>query len=355
MTLKEELEILRGEPIQVFTGDPKDIPCIETSDSEKLCKKPVVSVHMITYNHEPYIRQAIEGIMMQKADFEFELVIGEDASTDKTREICLEYQKKHPDKIRVLWWHENVSRLGGNSRRNFAHCRGEFVAFCEGDDYWTDANKLQRQINLLYAHPEYSGVADGGEILFVSNNTHRLFNSDSARAYTISEMIDKRRFPTAGVVLRAKWIPEFLSKTLVLLDTITWCFWATKGVVYYTAANSSVYRRGNQGITGYTPKVKWAELCEKWCKEMWRLYHEYLTMDFIIDCMFREFFEPSIACVRMGRFRESWYLFKKAYRCRPFRTCSQFFIIRPFVSFVLILSQVLRHLGRKVFTRYASH
>ena len=114
MTLKEKLEILRGEPIEVFDGDPMDIPCIETSDAEMLCRHPVVSVHMITYNHEPYIRQAIEGVMMHKTDFEFELVIGEDASTDKTREICFEYQKRYPEKIRVLWWHEDVSKLGGN-------------------------------------------------------------------------------------------------------------------------------------------------------------------------------------------------------------------------------------------------
>ena len=66
---------------------------------------------MITYNHEPFIRQAIEGVMMQKTDFEFELIIGEDASQDKTREICLEYQKKYPDKIRVLWWHENLYKI----------------------------------------------------------------------------------------------------------------------------------------------------------------------------------------------------------------------------------------------------
>ena len=152
MTLKEELEILRGEPIEVFEGDPLDIPCIETSDPDELCKNPVVSVHMITYNHEPFIRQAIEGVMMQKTDFEFELVIGEDCSQDKTREICFEYQKKYPDKIRVLWWHENVSRLGGNSRRNRAHCRGEFIAFCEGDDYWIDPMKLQKQVNVMRAN-----------------------------------------------------------------------------------------------------------------------------------------------------------------------------------------------------------
>lgn len=152
MTLKEELEILRGEPIEVYNGDPMDIPCIETSDQEKLCKNPVVSVHMITYNHELYIRQAIEGVMMQKTDFEFELVIGEDCSQDKTREICFEYQKKYPDKIRVLWWHENVSKLGGNGRRTSARCRGEFIAFCEGDDYWIDPLKLQKQVDIMRQH-----------------------------------------------------------------------------------------------------------------------------------------------------------------------------------------------------------
>ena len=159
MTLKEEFEILRGEPIRVFDGDPMDIPCIETSDPEKLCKHPVVSVHMITYNHEPYIRQAIEGVMMQKTDFEFELVIGEDCSQDKTREICFEYQKKYPDKIRVLWWHENVSKLGGNGRRVTAHCRGEFVAYCEGDDYWSDPLKLQKQVNLVRDSKSIGAVA----------------------------------------------------------------------------------------------------------------------------------------------------------------------------------------------------
>lgn len=154
----ERFAVLRGKPIQVFTGDPTDIPCIETSDPEKLCKHPVVSVHMITYNHEPYIRQAIEGVMMQKTDFEFELVIGEDASTDKTREICFEYQKRYPDKIRVLWWHENLYRnphpAGGNWRRNTAHCRGEFIAFCEGDDYWIDDHKLQKQVDMFKRNNE---------------------------------------------------------------------------------------------------------------------------------------------------------------------------------------------------------
>ena len=165
MTLKEELEILRGEPIEIFDGDPMEIPCIETSDTEKLCKHPVVSVHMCTYNHEPYIRQAIEGVMMQKTDFEFELVIGEDASQDKTREICFEYQKKYPDKIRVLWWHENVSKFGGNGRRVTAHCRGEFIAFCEGDDYWIDPLKLKKQVEVMRTCPNVGMCFTDGVVL----------------------------------------------------------------------------------------------------------------------------------------------------------------------------------------------
>ena len=183
MTLKEELEILRGEPIEVFTGDPMKIPCIETSDPDKLCKHPVVSVHMITYNHEPYIRQAIEGVMMQKADFEFELVIGEDCSTDKTREICFEYQKKYPDKIRVLWWHKNLYRnlhsAGGNGRRVTAHCRGEFIAYCEGDDWWVDPLKLQKQVDVMRKHPNVGLCFTNARIFYLDGTvSKKMWGSD---------------------------------------------------------------------------------------------------------------------------------------------------------------------------------
>lgn len=171
MTLREELEILRGEPIKAFIGRPEDIPSLETSDAEKLFKHPVVSVYMVTYNHESYIRQAIDGVMMQKTDFEFELVIGEDCSTDRTREICFEYQKKYPDKIRVIWWHENVSKYGGNKRRTIAHCRGEFLAFCEGDDYWTDSLKLQKQVNLMRQYPSAGLCLTSAEILQENGKT----------------------------------------------------------------------------------------------------------------------------------------------------------------------------------------
>lgn len=207
MTLKEELEILRGEPIRVFAGDPIEIPCIETSDAESLCKHPVVSVHMITYNHEPYIRQAIEGVMMQKTDFEFELVIGEDASTDRTREICFEYQKKYPDKIRVLWWHENLRKVkhpaGGNSRRVMAHCRGEFIALCEGDDYWIDPLKLQKQVNAMRNQSNIGYCVTGARILSELPHDHpRLLD------FHVKQWVDGNMFTFNMSPYKAGFVPR---------------------------------------------------------------------------------------------------------------------------------------------------
>jgi glycosyltransferase involved in cell wall biosynthesis len=118
-------------------------------------KKAMVSVCMITYNHEPYIRQAIDGILMQKTDFPFELFIGEDCSKDNTRQICLEYKEKYPDKIKLLCPEKNLG-----AQQNFIQtvnmCNGKYIAFCEGDDYWTDPMKLQKQLDFMEANIKYS-------------------------------------------------------------------------------------------------------------------------------------------------------------------------------------------------------
>lgn len=158
MTLNDELLKLYNGRVQ--TVRPEEIPCVETSDADRLCKQPLVSVRIITYNHEPYIGRCIESVLDQKTDFEYEIVIGEDCSQDRTREICFEYQKRAPEKIRVLWWHENVMDMGGNHARTQARCRGEYIALLEGDDYWTDSNKLQKQIHLIRSTDSIGSVAN---------------------------------------------------------------------------------------------------------------------------------------------------------------------------------------------------
>lgn len=166
--LKRRLEELRLRPFTELV--PIDqIPCHETSDAEKLCKSPLVSVLMITYNHADNIRRAIEGVMAQKTDFPFELIVGEDASQDETRQICFEMQKKYPERIRVLWSESNVNAISGNGRRVRRAARGEFLAYCEGDDVWIRPDKLQRQIDFLRQNPSVGVCLGGTEVEFVAD------------------------------------------------------------------------------------------------------------------------------------------------------------------------------------------
>ena len=123
----------------------------------KMNTPPMVSVICTAYNHENFIQDAIEGVIHQKTDFNYEFLIHDDASTDKTAKIIQAYAQKYPTVIRAILQDEN----------QFQHChiypdilfpmiRGKYVAFCEGDDYWTDEYKLQKQVDFLEKHPEYT-------------------------------------------------------------------------------------------------------------------------------------------------------------------------------------------------------
>lgn len=259
MTIKEQLEILRGEPIHTWTGDPLKIPCIETSDPEKLCRHPVVSVNMITYNHEPYIRQAIEGVMMQKADFEFELVIGEDCSSDKTREICFEYQRRYPDKIRVLWAEQNVYKLGGNSRRCLAHSRGEFIAFCEGDDYWIDPLKLQKQVAVM--RPGVVMCVAGCEWHLPNNQIYIDSRWKVLRELKIEEVAD-RYFHTSTLLIRKETLRTVFKRYSELpywYDSAKEACVAAEGKTRCLPDVVSVYRWTGRGDSG-AANTKWRQI-----------------------------------------------------------------------------------------------
>jgi glycosyltransferase involved in cell wall biosynthesis len=126
-----------------------------------------VSVAMITYNHEQYIRQAIEGVLKQETGFPFELVIGEDCSPDGTRRVVLDFQKRFPNQVRVITSEHNVG-AHKNGHRVMNACHGKYVAFCEGDDYWHNPNKLKKQVDFLEANSDYGLVHGDVRIHYVS-------------------------------------------------------------------------------------------------------------------------------------------------------------------------------------------
>ncbi|MBI5431133.1 MAG: glycosyltransferase [Nitrosomonadales bacterium] len=148
----------------------------EIADAAVMNITPVVSVVMATYNHGHFIAEAIEGVVSQKTDFPVELIIGEDCSTDHTRDIVLDYQKRYPGIIRVVYSDRNLGSFH-NSNRLVARVRGEFLAFCEGDDYWSDPLKLQKQVDYLRARPEYGMVHSDHHMLVFSFGAWRLIDA----------------------------------------------------------------------------------------------------------------------------------------------------------------------------------
>lgn len=139
------------------------------------CKeiKPLVAIRCITYNHEPYLKDALEGFIMQKTDFPFVAIVHDDASTDKTAEVLKEYAERYPDIIFPIYEQENQYSTGTgiitkimDSATNATGA--EYIALCEGDDYWIDRNKLQKQVSFLQSNPEYS---------ICTTNTYELKNN----------------------------------------------------------------------------------------------------------------------------------------------------------------------------------
>ena len=151
-TMRKALEKLRSAPITSFV--PRDIPAEEEPPADT---SPVVSVVVTTYNHEHCLAQALESAVSQKLSVPFEILVGEDCSTDNTLAIAREFKARYPQLIRLITAEKNCH--GGNSARLIMRARGKYVAILEGDDFWNSPDKLELQYQALEAHPECSWSA----------------------------------------------------------------------------------------------------------------------------------------------------------------------------------------------------
>lgn len=191
---------------------------VEVANWSKLPTEPLVSVWMITYNHMAYIREALDSVLMQQVDFPYEICLGEDGSTDGTREICLEYVRKHPEKIRLfLRDRRNPARqkykaaFMYNCAATYDACRGKYITLLEGDDYWVSPRKLATQYALLQAEP---GVSVCGHYFLY-------FSASQPWKSTIAPMSRIDRFTLASVVNGSLYVHT--STMMVRRDpTIDW-------------------------------------------------------------------------------------------------------------------------------------
>jgi glycosyltransferase involved in cell wall biosynthesis len=204
--------------------------------SRSICMK--LSVAMITYNHERFITQAVESVLAQTVNFDYQLVIGEDCSTDGTLATVLDFQRRYPNRIVVHSRKKNVGAM-----RNFAEtieaCRGQYLALLEGDDYWTCTDKLQKQVDFLDAHPDWAVCCSRAEVRNeeevhsgkVRASTGTIFPSRpdairpdgqdvggllpatprAAGTYTLGDLLQENFIPTCSVVYRWNGLPRLPS------------------------------------------------------------------------------------------------------------------------------------------------
>ena len=274
-------------------------------DTSESCFK--VCVRCWTYNHAPYIKDALEGFVNQSTDFPFVCIIVDDASTDGEPDVVRDYISKHFDLVdNTVVRNEETSDYvlsfarhktnrncffavyylkynhhGKKSKsvyfENWAQSI-QYHAICEGDDYWTDQDKLSRQVALMDAHPEYSMCTENAYWLDIRTQEKFPFSSNPEKDISIEDLFIRRQFPTASVVYRSEFSSGFSKLHKPSLDTSIWAYLATKGVIHYLPIISSVYRRGC-GVTE-KDRIRWAYTVRAFNKA---LYQDFVIPNYIKD------------------------------------------------------------------------
>lgn len=208
----------------------------------------MVTIQCITYNHEPFIRECLEGFVMQKTNFRFEAVVHDDASTDGTANIIREYAQKYPDIIKPIFEVENqYSKHDGSLGKIMnEHTHGKYIAICEGDDYWTDPYKLQKQVDFMEDHLEY-GLCYTNVLLFydVSKQYGKFWGGPSEK---FEFLLFSNTIPAMSVLVRTSLVCEYFleikpeSKKWKMGDYPMWLYVASKKKIKYLPFTSGGYR-----------------------------------------------------------------------------------------------------------------
>ena len=218
--------------------------------------EPLVSISCITYNHAPYKKQCLDGFLMQKTTFSFEVLIHDDASTDGTTEIIKDYAQKYPEIIKPLYEEENqwIKGRRGSSEFNFPRARGKYIALCEGDDYWIDEIKLQMQVDFLENNPEYTMCFHSAIQHYENNEIQDApFSIITDRDYSSIEIFKRWIIPTASVVYKRFIVDTDLYKSmksdkrLIFGDTPLFLACSEAGKIRGFSKHMSVYRRHENG------------------------------------------------------------------------------------------------------------
>lgn len=214
--------------------------------------KPVVSVVCLTYNHEPYLRRALDSILNQKTEFPFEVLVGEDCSPDGSRAILKEYEQQHPGFFRMFYHEKNVGATA-NLHDLFMRTEGKYLVILETDDYWTDDHKLQKQVDFLESHPEYIGCAHDSVVIDENENVLNpsriaMRGGHAETVYTLKDLLETGFiFQTSSVLARNVFLDRHDFSVLyqahpLVGDLTYYCEILRKGSIYILPDVMTAYR-----------------------------------------------------------------------------------------------------------------
>lgn len=231
----------------------------------------LVSINCITYNHENYIKDAIDSFIMQKVNFKYEILIGEDCSTDNTLEIVKQYQEKYPNIIRVITGEKNVGAIQ-NLKRLQSESKGKYIAICEGDDYWIDPYKLQKQVEYMENNPECSICFHPEKVMKVDTNNFNGYigkHSNKPQKYKLEEIALPGFIPTASRLQRSYIMnnPPYWYDNAIAGDFASAILYGMNGYAYYMPDIMAVYRENVpnsatanlRGVNAIKKKIEWQQ------------------------------------------------------------------------------------------------
>jgi glycosyltransferase involved in cell wall biosynthesis len=243
---------------------------------------PLVSVSVATYQHVDFIKECLDGILMQITNFPIEIIVGEDESNDGTREICIEYADKYPDKVRLFLRDRKLSQLSdeqGNFLTRFngiwnrMSCRGKYIAICEGDDYWIDQYKLQKQVDFLESNYDVNMVFSNRMIQENGTFTPIIYPN---RNFDLNDVLSGNNWGIQSVCFRKAVLNNDRFFELIIkinADRLIPYLCATKGKIRRIKEFTSVYRMTGNGIATSRKKEKYIEIA---MDDFWR-FHETLN------------------------------------------------------------------------------
>lgn len=246
-------------------------------------KAPLISVCMICYNVEPFIGDAIEGVLNQKTDYPVELVIGDDCSTDQTLRIANEYAAKYPGRVKVLAFKDNLG-IAGNTARTLEECNGKYVAICDSDDVWTDPLKLQKQVDFLEHNPDFGIVYSDVKTISEKNIPIPDPDIEGLRPFysegeVFFRLLECNFICNSTTVYRRELLEGHRidpSRNYFVQDYIMWLMISSRSKVHFLPEQTTLYRKHSRSVTNSGSDIK-----RRGNKNMFQyyLYHAVANFD----------------------------------------------------------------------------